>query len=88
MPAEPFRVGKSQRWFVCQFEKSARFADVDVPNWAQVIADQVATGARVRIGHIGSSPIVESVLVPLDEADDVDEAATIASKIAAKVGPA
>lgn len=85
MGPECYRAAASDRFYVCQFRASERFQDVEVPSWANTIADRIAEGSRVRIGHIGSAPVVESVLILRDQADDPEDAATIAERIAERV---
>lgn len=75
------RVAQSNRHFVCRYRDSAQFQDVEVPLWANEIADRIAPGSSVRIGFIGTAPVVESVLVPVGRAADADEAASIAERI-------
>jgi hypothetical protein len=81
------RVAESERNYVVQFRKSENFFQVETPAWTREIAAEVAEGAHVRLGELGTSSVVESVLVPCDQAIDEDEAASIASRIAERVEP-
>jgi len=79
------RVAESQTCFVIQFRRSAEFARVRTPAWAQEVGSSVLPGTTVWVGSLGTNSVVESILVPKDDVDDEDEAGAIADRIRERV---
>jgi len=79
----------TDNYYHVRFNDPEQFDDIRTPDWAENAASSVADDAEVRTGHDedgdDSDWNIQSVLVPTDEADDNDEAVSMANDIVDKI---
>lgn len=83
----PEVVEQTDDYYHVRFRDPDEFDTIRTPDWAENAAGSVSEGSEVRTGKREDSDDweVESVLVPVDEADDEDEAKELAQKIVEKI---
>ena len=79
----------TDNYYHVRFNDPEQFDDIRTPDWAENAASSVADDAEVRTGYDedgdDSDWNIQSVLVPTDEADDNDEAVSMANDIVDKI---
>lgn len=78
---------ESDDYYHVRYRDPDEFDEIRTPDWAEQPAGSVSEGSEVRTGEKEGEDdwIVQSVLIPEDEADDEDEAAQIAQQIVEKI---
>ena len=80
-------VEKGDDFYHVRYRDPDEFDEIRTPDWADDPASAVAQGSEVRTGHQkeGDDWSVQSVLIPVDAADDEDEAEDLADDIVEKI---
>lgn len=82
-------VEQSDDYYHVRYADPDEFDTIRTPDWGENVADSVADGGEIRTGHEDDSDddddwSIQSVLVPVDDADDEDEAQDLADQIVEK----
>ncbi|AQL42943.1 hypothetical protein BV210_09545 [Halorientalis sp. IM1011] len=80
-------VETTEDFFHVRYRDPDEFDEIRTPDWAENAASSVADGSEVRTGDREGDEdwLVQSVLVPVDVAENEDDARELADEIVAKI---
>ncbi len=80
-------VDKGDDYYHVRYRDPDDFDEIRTPDWAENVATSVVEGAKVRTGdeHGNEDWTAQSVLIPLDGAQNEDEARDLAGQIIEKM---
>lgn len=80
-------VEEGEDYYHVRYRDPDQFDEIRTPDWAANVAGSVSEGAEVRTGdeHGNEDWTVQSVLIPIENVSDEDEAADVAGDVVEKM---